>query len=177
MFWGCLKKHASLKHPRFFWLSRTNFCPHGHHTHIENEWSHDISCCSVTQSCLTLCDPMNHSTPGLPVHHQLLEFTQTHVHEVGDAIQPSHPLSSPSPPTFNLSQHQGLFWWISSSHQVAKVLTLYLYINVSPKLGDSHNINVCRVMLSGVLQDFGRHRNWTFSCMCGLMCSNDLETV
>ena len=64
---------------------------------------------AVTQSCPTLCDPMNRSTPGLPVHHQLLEFTQTHVHRVGDAIQPSHPLSSPSPPTFNLSQHQGLF--------------------------------------------------------------------
>ena len=64
---------------------------------------------SVAQSCLTLCDPMNCSTPGLPVHHQLLEFTQTHVHRVGDAIQPSHPLSSPSPPAPNPSQHQGLF--------------------------------------------------------------------
>ena len=66
-------------------------------------------CCSVAQSCPTLCDPMDGSTPGLPVHHQLPEFTQTHVHRVGDAIQPSHPLSSPSPPAFNLSQHQGLF--------------------------------------------------------------------
>ena len=64
---------------------------------------------SVTQSCLTLCDPMDCSTPGLPVHHQLPEFTQTLVHRVGDAIQPSHPLSSPSSPTFDLSQHQGLF--------------------------------------------------------------------
>ena len=64
---------------------------------------------SVAQSCLTLCDPMDSSTPGLPIHHQLPEFTQTHVHWVGDAIQPSHPLSSPSPPAFNLSQHQGLF--------------------------------------------------------------------
>ena len=64
---------------------------------------------SVTQSCPTLCDPMNRSTPGLPVHHQLLEFTQTHVHQVGDAIQPSHPLSSPSPPAPNPSQHQSLF--------------------------------------------------------------------
>ena len=64
---------------------------------------------SVTQSCLTLCDPMNRSMPGLPVHHQLPEFTQTHVHRVSDAIQPSHPLSSPSSPSFNLSQHQGLF--------------------------------------------------------------------
>ena len=64
---------------------------------------------SVTQSCLTLCDPTECSTPGLPVHHQLLEPTQTHVHRVSDAIQPSHPLSSPSPPAFNLSQHEGLF--------------------------------------------------------------------
>ena len=64
---------------------------------------------SGTQLCLTLCDPMDCSTPGLPVHHQLPEFTQTHVHWVGEAIQPSHPLSSPSPPTFNLSQHQDLF--------------------------------------------------------------------
>ena len=82
---------------------------------------------SVTQSCSTLCDPMDCSTPGLPVHHQLQEFTQTHVHWVGDAVQPSHPLSSPSPPTFNLSQHQGLFKWISSSHQVAKVLEFHLH--------------------------------------------------
>ena len=81
---------------------------------------------SVTQSCPTLCDPMNRSTPGLPVHNQLLEFTQAHVHWVGDAIQPSHPLSSPSPPAFNLFQHQGLFKWVSSSHQVAKVLELQL---------------------------------------------------
>ena len=64
---------------------------------------------SVAQSCLSLCDPMNHSTPGLPVHHQLPEFTQTHVHRVSDAIQPSHPLSSPSPPAPSPSQHQGLF--------------------------------------------------------------------
>ena len=81
---------------------------------------------SVTQSCQTLCDPMNCSMPGLPVHHQLLEFTQTHVHWVGDAIQPSHPLSSPSPPAPNPSQHQGLFQWVSSSHQVAKVLEFQL---------------------------------------------------
>ena len=69
---------------------------------------------SSAAKCLTLCDPMNRSTPGLPVHHQLLEFTQTHVHRVGDAIQPSHPLSSPSP-AFNLSQHQGLFFPASES--------------------------------------------------------------
>ena len=63
----------------------------------------------VAQSCLTLCNPMNHSTPGLPVHRQLPEFTQTHVHQVGDVIQPSHPLSSPFPPAPNPSQHQSLF--------------------------------------------------------------------
>ena len=77
---------------------------------------------SVTQSCPTLCDLMDCRTPGFPVQHQLLELAQTHVSHVGDAIQPSHPLSSPSPPTLNLSQHQGLFKRVSSLHQVAKVL-------------------------------------------------------
>ena len=77
---------------------------------------------SIGQSCPTLCDPMNCSTPGLPVHHRLPEFTQTHVHRVSDAIQPSHPLSSPSPPAPNPSPHQSLFQWVNSSHQVAKVL-------------------------------------------------------
>ena len=85
---------------------------------------------SVTQSRPTLCDPMDCSTPGLPVHHQLLEFTQTHVHWVGDAIQPSHPRSSPSPLAFDLSQHHGLFKWVSSLHQVAKVWEFQL--NISP---------------------------------------------
>ena len=81
---------------------------------------------SVTQSCLTLGDPMNCNMPGLPVHHQVLESTQTHVHWVNDAIQPSHPLSSPSSPALNLSQHQGFFQWVSSLHQVAKVLEFQL---------------------------------------------------
>ena len=81
---------------------------------------------SVAQSCPTLCDPMNCSTPGLPVHHQLPEFTQTHVHQVCDAIQPSHLLSSPSPPAPNPSQHQSLFQWVNSSHEVAKVLEFHL---------------------------------------------------
>ena len=85
-----------------------------------------LSFSSVAQSCPTLCDPMNHSTPGLPVYHQLPESTQTHVHRFGDAIQPSRPLLFLSPPAFNLSQHQGLFQWISSSHQVARVLEFLL---------------------------------------------------
>ena len=81
---------------------------------------------SVAQSCLTFCDTMNHSTPGLPVHHQLPESTQTHVHWIGDVIQPSHPLSSPSPPAPNPSQHQGLFQWVNTSHEVEKVLEFQL---------------------------------------------------
>ena len=92
-------------------------------------------------SRVRLCNPMNRSTPGLPVHHQLQEFTQTHVHWVSDAIQPSYPLSSPSPPALSLSQNQGLLKWVSSSHQMAKVLefqlhylyiltTMYIYVHV-----------------------------------------------
>ena len=83
--------------------------------------SSSVQFSSVAQSCPTLCDPMNRSTPGLHVHHQIPEFTQTHVHQVSDAIQPSQPLSSPSPAP-SPSQHQGLFQWVNSSHQVAKVL-------------------------------------------------------
>ena len=93
---------------------------------------------SVSQSCTTLCDPMECSTPGLPVHYQLPESTQTPVHWVGDAIQPSHPLSSPFPPTLNLSQHQGLFKWVSSLHQMAKVFEFYLFFFFS---SFSFNIN------------------------------------
>ena len=95
-----------------------------------SDWRQSLTCSfqfsSVAQSCPTLCDPMNHSTPGLPVHHQLPEFTQTHAHQVGDAIQPSHSLLSPSPPTPNPSQHQGLFQWVNSLHEVAKVLEFQL---------------------------------------------------
>ena len=80
--------------------------------------------CSVPQSCPTLFNSMDCGSPGFSVLHHLLEFAQTHVHRVSDAIQPSHPLSSPSPHAFNLSQHQGLFQWVHSSHQVAKVLKL-----------------------------------------------------
>ena len=88
--------------------------------------THTLQFSSVAQSCPTLCDPMNRSTPGLPVHHQLLKFTQTHVHRVRDAIRPSHPLSSPSPLAPNPSQHQSLFQWVNSSHEVAKVLEFQL---------------------------------------------------
>ena len=90
-----------------------------HHNHV-NQFN------SVTQSCPAVCDPMDCSMPGFLVHHQLLELTQTHVNRVGDDIQPSHPLLSPFPPTFDFSQHQGLFQWVSSLQQVAKVLEFQL---------------------------------------------------
>ena len=94
---------------------------HKNWTGLSN-WTTTIQFSSVAQSCLTLWDSMNCNMPSLPVHYQLPELTQTYVHRVSNAIQPSHPLSSPSPPAFNLSQHQGLFKWVTSSHQVAKVL-------------------------------------------------------
>ena len=90
----------------------------------QTSWAEQFS--SVAQSCLTLCDPMDCSIPGFPVHHQFLELAQTHDHRVGDAIQPSLPLSSPSLPAFNLSHHQGLFQRVTSSNQVAKVLEFQL---------------------------------------------------
>ena len=105
---------------------------------------------SVTKLCLILCDPMDCSMPGFPVHHQLSEFTQTHVHWVSDAIQPSQPPSSPSPPTFNLSQHQGLFKRVSSSHQVAKVKHLEPCQEHSKY---SININVSQQHLKALFED------------------------
>ena len=106
----------------FFVCAWSDFC----YFLMLNQSFSSVQFSSVTQSCLTLCDPMNHSTPGLPVCHQLPEFTQTHVHRVSSAIQLSHPLSSPSPPAPNPSQHQGLFQWVNSLHQVAKVLEFQL---------------------------------------------------
>ena len=100
--------------------------------HMSTHARHYIACfmfeseSEVAQSCPTLCDPINHSTLGLPVHHQLPQFTQTHAHWISDAIQPSHPLSTPSPPAPNPSQHQGLFQWVNSSHEVARVLEFQL---------------------------------------------------
>ena len=91
-----------------------------------NLYAGSLQFSSVAQSCPTLCDPMNRSTPGLRVHHHLPEFTQTQVHRVRDAIQPSHPLSSPSPPAPNRSQHQSLFQRVNSPHEVARVLEFQL---------------------------------------------------
>ena len=99
----------SLKSTVYFMLTNFQFGLTTFQMLNSHRWLLSVQFSSVTQSCPTLCDPMNRSTPGLPVHHQLLEFTQTHVHRVSDAIQPSHPLSSPSPPAPNPSQHQSLF--------------------------------------------------------------------
>ena len=106
------------------WSSKLRNTSHKHPQGVNGErwWDFEPLFSSVAQSCLTLCDPMNRSTPGLPVHHQLPEFTQTHIHWVSDAIQPSHPRSSPSSLAPNPSQHQSLFQWVNSSHEVAKVL-------------------------------------------------------
>ena len=101
---GCTVVQPLRKTARLLWWLLTKLNTPLAHTHQSSDQIR-----SAAQSCPTLCDPMNHSTPGLPVHHQLLEFTQTHIHRVSDAIPPSHPLSSPSPPAFSLSQHQGLF--------------------------------------------------------------------
>ena len=114
---------------------------------------------SVAQSCLTLCDPMNCSTPGLRVHHQLLESTQTHVHWVVDAIQPSHPLSSPSPPALNLSQHQGLFQWVSS-----------FSFNIIPSKEHPGLISfrmdwLDLLAVQGTLESLLQHHNWKVSVL------------
>ena len=125
---------------------------------------------SVAQSCPILCNPMDCSTPGLPVHHQLPEFTQTHVHWIGDAIQPSHPLLSPSPPAFNLSQCQGLFQWVSSLHQVVRVLgvsasALVLPVNIQDwfPLGWTGWISLQSKGFSGVFSNNTLQKNQFFS--------------
>ena len=115
---------------------------------------------SVAQLYPTLCNPMDCSMPGLPVHYQLPEFTQTHVHWIGDAIQPSHPLSSPSPPTFNLSQHQGLFRWVSSSHLVAKVLEFQL----------QHQLQLCPLTNLNFMFYCFISFTYLFLAMLGLHC-------
>ena len=105
-------------------------CPHLNWTTVfrlnSENFSSSVQFSCVAQLCPTLCDPMDCSMPGFPVHHQLPELAQTHVHWVGDAIQPSSPLLSSSPPAFNLSQHHGFFQWVISSYQVAKVSDLQL---------------------------------------------------
>ena len=110
-------------------------------------------CCSVTQLCPTLCNCMDYSIPGFLVLHHLPEFAQTHVHWAGDAIQPSHPLSFPSP-AFNLSQHQGFFQWVSSSHHVAKVLELQLQLQAFQRIFRVDSFRIDQFDLLAVEQTF-----------------------
>ena len=123
---------------------------------------------SVAQSCPTLCDAVNHSTPGLPVHHQLPELTQTHMHRVGDAIQPSHPLSSPSPPAPNPSQHQGLFQWVNSSHRWPKYWSFSLSISPSNEhpglisFGHARVLYIKCLLCPGLFSELCSPSGWSF---------------
>ena len=119
----------------------------------------EIQFSSVAQSCLTLCNPMDCSMPGFPIHHQLLKLAQTHVHQVGDAIQPSHSLLSPSPPAFNLSQHQGLFQWVSSSHQVARVLEFELQHHSFQWILGQISFRIDLLAVQGTLKSFLQHHS------------------
>ena len=131
---------------------------------ISNKYIYQFS--SVAQSCPTLCDPMNRSTPGLPVYHQLLEFTQTHVHRVSDGIQPSHPLSSPSPPAPNPSQHHSPFQWVNSSYEVAKYWSFSFSIIPSKEIPGLISFRMGWLDLlavQGTLKSFLQHllKRWT----------------
>ena len=108
-----------------FFIQISTFYVEDSHSNIAYSWKIQ-SVSSDAQSCPTLCVPMNRITPGVPVYHQLPESTQTHFHQVGDATQPSYPLSSPTSPALNLSQNQSLYQWVSTPHQVAKVLEFQL---------------------------------------------------
>ena len=122
----------------------------------------DIQFSSVAQLCLTLCNPMDCSTPGFPVHHQLPELAQTPVYWVGDAIQPFHPLLSPSLPTFNLSQHQGPFQWLGSRHQVAKVLNFTFRIGPSNEYSELFSFRIDwldRLAVLGTLKSLLQHHS------------------
>ena len=134
-----LKNHSRLKKTKETWKLNFALCYPGlnfvlrekqyikkHWVSWENWIKESIFSSVQSLSRVQLCDPMNRNMPGFPVYHQLPEFTQTHIHRVSDAIQPSHPLSSPSPPAPNPSQHQSLFQWVNSSHEVAKVLEFQL---------------------------------------------------
>ena len=139
-------------------------------------------CCSVAKSCLTLCDRMKRSMPGFPVQLQLSEFSQTHVHWINDAIQPSHPLSSSSPPAFNLPQHQGLFKWVSFSHQVAKALELqpqhqsFQWKFRTDFLQDGLVGSPCSPRDSRVCSNTTAQKHQFFSAQLSLWCNSHIHT-
>ena len=126
----------------------------------------DICCYTVTQSCLTFCDPMDCSRPGFPVLHHLLEFSQTHVHRVSDAS--NHLILRPSPPAFNLSQHQGLFQWVCFWHQVAKVLELQLQHQSSSEYSELISFRTAWfdiLAVQGTLKSLFQHHSWKASLL------------
>ena len=138
---------------------------------------------SQSVSCPTLCDPMDWSTPSFPVHHQLPELAQTHIHWVSDAIQPSHPLLSPSPPAFNLFQHQSLFKWVSSLYQVAKVLEVQLQLSVLPMniqdwfpLGLTSLISLQSKGLSRVFSNITVQKHQFFAAQLSLWPNSHIHT-
>ena len=140
-------------------------------------------CCSVTKSCLILCDPKDYSTPGFSARHYFLEFDQTHVHWVGDAIQASQPLLSPSPPALNLSQHQSLFQWVSSSHQVAitigaSALALVLPMNIQGwfPLGLAGLISLQSKWFSSVFSNPKVQKNQFFGAQPSLWSNSHIHT-
>ena len=152
-------------------------------------WSHHTACrilvpsccCSVAQSCPTLCNPINFRIPGLPVHHHLPEFAQTQIYWLSDAIQPSRPLSSPSPPAFYLSQHQGLFQWVSSLHQVAKLLvsaSSVLPVNIQGwfPLGLTGLISLQSKGLSRVFSSTTVQKHQFFSAQLSLWSNSHIHT-
>ena len=150
---------------------------------ISTSYIRSVHFSSLTQSCPTLGDPMNRNMPGLPVHHQLPESTQTHVHWVGDAIQPSHLLSSPFPPALNISQHQGLFQWVSSLHQVAKLLELSASTSVLPMntqywspLGWTGWISLQSKGLSRVFSNTTIQKHQFFSTQLSLYSNSHIHT-
>ena len=144
----------------------------GNITYLSNSY------CSVTKMCLTLCNPMNCSTPGFPVHY-LPEFAQTHIHLVDYAIQPSCPLSPPSP-AFNLSQHQGLFHWVGSSHQMAKILGLQLQHPMNIQywfiLGLTHLNSLVSMECSRVFSNTTVQKHQFFSSQPSLWSNSHIHT-
>ena len=161
------------------WGRNTWICGSGFGTVHFAPLTSSVDFISVAQLCLTLCNPMDCSIPIFPVY-QLLGFSQTHVHWVSDAIQPSHPLSSPSPPAFNLSQHQDHFKWVSSSHQVAKVLEFKLGISTSNEYSGLISFRMDWLDLlavQGTLKSLLQHHSSKASILWSLACNPTLTSI
>ena len=157
--------HSSTLVWRIPWTEESGGLPTMRSQRVRHDWSNlarTVQFSSVSQSCLSLCAPRDCSMPGFPVHHQFLELVQTHFHQVGGAIQPAYPLSSPSPPFFNVSQYQGLFQWVSSSYQVAKYWNFSFSISPSNEYAGLISFKIdCFDLLSvkGALRSLLQHHS------------------